>query len=209
MQLETTLKINALDKAVNNSVAKNKRKKVTLTELSLLLQQVDGRQATMIGMFTVTKVTNMRKTNNPYANDVIEKVTYYNGMINANYTNSVNNQREREGKEADFQATENWHAKKYDEINGCVARHKAQDNGADQEYLLFQPNPNGIKRITMLRNGVECTKEEMEIIKSFIPVKKPSLSQGTEKEVLFQTFKLQSIRVLKMNKKTFAVDYTK
>lgn len=177
--------------------------KVTVAELSLILQRVDGSSATFINMVTATVPSDMRKTGNPYAEKgtVVHKVSKYNAQINFNYTNAVNNQLTREGKEADFEAQINWHAKKFDQFNGCVCSKMEGDQR--QEYLFFR-NMN-VERIGFSINEVEATKEQTEIIKSFIPKKAMPTNQGTEKAILVQTIKLQNIKLLKLNGQYYEV----
>jgi hypothetical protein len=178
-------------------------KKVTVAELSLILQRVDGGSATFISMVTATIPSDMRKTGNPYANKetVVQKVSKYGAQINFNYTNAVNNQLEREGKEADFEAEMNWHKKKFDEFNGCVCSKMEGDKR--QEYLFFR-NMN-VERVGFAINGVQATEEQTAVIKSFIPQKAMPTNQGTEKAILVQTIKLQNIKLLKLNGQYYEV----
>lgn len=60
------------------------------------------KAASIVTIETKT-VPAMKKTDNPYHGNLV-KITRVNGMINWKYVNSVNNQRVREGKEADFEA---------------------------------------------------------------------------------------------------------
>jgi hypothetical protein len=177
--------------------------RVTVAELSLILQRVDGSSATFISMVTATIPSDMRKTGNPYADKdtTVHKVSKYGAQINFNYTNAVNNQLEREGKEADFEAQMNWHKKKFDEFNGCVCSKMEGDQR--QEYLFFRNM--SVERIGFAINGVEATTEQTEIIKSFIPKKAMPTNQGTEKAILVQTIKLQNIKLLKLNGQYYEV----
>jgi len=104
--------------------------KITVTELELILTRIDGNRPTFINMVTATVPSDMRKKGNPYADKevyTVHKISKYSAQINFNYSNAVNNQLEREGKEADFEATMNWHKKKFDEFNGCICS-KAEGN---------------------------------------------------------------------------------
>ena len=67
----------------------------------------DGGSATFAQVVAVVE-QKMLKTGNPLRNATITKLVNYNMLLNANYQNMVNNARVREGKEADFQAKENW-----------------------------------------------------------------------------------------------------
>lgn len=174
--------------------------KITVAELSILLQKIDGSQATFFSMITTTDAK-LLKTGNPFKDDKVEKVSGYQGSINVNYANMVNNQLEREGKEANFQAVSNWHEKKYDEYNGCVVV-KVEGNKR-QEYLMFINNK--VKRYGFYLNGASCSTEQIEVIKPFLPKHSKPTNQGTEKPILVQTIKLQNIKRITINKKTYEV----
>ncbi len=178
--------------------------KVTVAELSLILQRIDGGSASKISMVTATIPSTMRKTGNPYANKdtVIHKVSKYtDALINFNYANSVNNQLVREGKEANFEAQENWFTKKFDQYNGCVGVKVSGDTR--QEYLIYKKE--NVKRIGFAINGVEATTEQSEVIKSFIPAKVMPKNQGTDKPVEPQTIKLENIKLIKVKGQYYEV----
>ena len=174
--------------------------KITVAELSLLLQKIDGSQATFFSMITTTDAR-LKKTGNPYKDEKVEKVSGYQGSINVNYTKAVNNQREREGLEADFQATQNWHEKKYDEYNGCVVV-KVEGNKR-QEYLMFIKQK--VKRYGFYLNGAKSTTEQAETFKAFLPTHSPAKNQGLVKTVDVQTIKLENIKRITINKKTYEI----
>ena len=58
----------------------------------------DGGSATFAQMTAIVEEKQL-KTGNPLANAKITKMVNYNMLLNANYTNMVNNRREKEGKE--------------------------------------------------------------------------------------------------------------
>ena len=72
---------------------------ITLTELLSLLACTRGAR-----FATITAVTDARllKTGNPFGQ--VNKRSRFNAVINHRYENSVNNQRAREGNEAEFTA---------------------------------------------------------------------------------------------------------
>lgn len=182
-------------------------KKVSLTELSLILQKIDGSSATQFWMVIETEVKLVKKFRalkaipSPFAKDTVTKLTRYTGMLNFNYTNSVNNQLEREGKEADFQAQANWHTKKYDEFNGCVA--KKVEGNQTQEYLFYKDN--NADRLAYLLNGFAMNAEQTKIVKRLLPKYSATKSQGTDEVVLVKTVKLQNIRILRVKGVTYEV----
>jgi len=186
----------------------NRVHNITKHELSIILQEVDGKSCTFISMFSQTKPDMVLKnkvecTINPYWKENIEKVSHSVGMINFNYTNAVNNQREREGLEADFVAQLNWHTKKYDRVNGCVGFKAKAGSDSEQEYMFFIPTHS--RRLGFLLNGRICTPIENAVIKSFLAPKTKNKSQGTEKEIPFRSYKLESIKLIRINKKVYRI----
>ncbi len=177
-----------------------KRRKISQSELSIILQKLDGSQATVCTMVTMTE-PKIKKTGNPYRDEKIQKVSAYAILLNFNYTNSVNNQLEREGKDRDFQAQENWHTKKYDSFNGCVAM--KMDGNQKQEYLFYKTNH--VKRLGFVMNGKPCTTEETETIKLFLPEYSAPKNQGTEEAVIVQTIKLQNIKIIKLKGQIYEI----
>ncbi len=181
--------------------AGEKRHKITVSELSLILQKIDGSSPTAIFMVTRTDAK-LKKTGNPYRDEVVLKSSSYIARVNVNYTNAVNNQLEREGKERDFQAQENWHAKKYDSYNGCVAMKAEGDK--KQEYLFFVTDR--VKRNGFLLNGKQVKSQvEIETIKQFLPTYSAPTNQGTEKAIQVQTIKLENISLLKLKGKIYEI----
>lgn len=151
------------------------------------------------GMATFAEVTalveqDMLKRGNPLAKQVVTKLTTYNVLLNANYTNQVNNARIREGKEADFVAKQNWHERVYDSENGSIVCNR---NKRENRYLMA--SINFAKTLVYFVNGVEATKEEVEIIKQF---KKSSSAknQGLDKEIPIRTIKIEGIKEVRANK---------
>ena len=73
---------------------------VKRAELQNTIQGI--KTAVPVSIELVSKPTNMRITNNPYADAV--KVVTLNGMIGMSYSNGVNNELSREGKPMDFES---------------------------------------------------------------------------------------------------------
>lgn len=174
--------------------------KVTLSELSLILQRIDGSRATFAN-FVIETDAKLKKTGNPYKDENVRKVSKYNVQLNFNYTNAVNNQLEREGKEANFEAQENWHTKKYDSFNGCVAM--KMEGNQRQEYLFFRKMD--VQRIGFMMNDKVATPEQVETIKVFLPSKSAPKNQGTDKPIEVQTVKLQNIKLLSLEGEFYEV----
>ena len=168
--------------------------KITFSELVAKLKLVDGKSHMGISFISITVATKMGKTGNPYRDELVEKLCWTHGNINMNYTNSVNNQLEREGKERNFVASENWGEAKYDMFNGCIGQKK--DSDSTQLYLRYSPLSTDFLSYGI--NGNVCDSEQSKIIDSFMPFYKPATNQGTEKEVKFRMYKLEGIKVIKL-----------
>jgi hypothetical protein len=189
---------------MKNIIAKEVRKKVsvkvTKAEMSLILQQIDGTSATIISMIYQT-VPVWRKTGFPLSAlgaekvDECVKLSKVVAKINVNYTNMVNNQREREGLEKDFVAQENWHSKKYDWVNGCIACNKNKA-GEDQEYLLYSPTAS--KRLGFAIKNKEANPKQVDLLLPHLPASSTAKNQGTEVEVRYQALKMENLLFIKL-----------
>ncbi len=168
--------------------------KISLVELSMSLQRIDGGSNTIFNM-TCAVDPNLYKKGNPFAKEDVRKITRYFGKLNTIYANSVNRQLEREGKEANFEAQANWHEKKYDQINGCVVRKQNKD-GLNTEYVGFIVDR--AETLGYSINGVEATTEETAIIKGFRKPTTTPQNQGTDKPIIYRTIKLQNVKLIKI-----------
>lgn len=155
----------------------------------------DGGCATFAGITAKTEVK-MRKTGNPLAGAKVTKIMDYSVTLNANYQNAVNNELTREGKEATFESAENWHEKKNDTFNGSVVINSAEP---EKSYLSCIVNNSDMKGYYV--NGVPATDAEIAIIKEFRNKSSVPTNQGTDKPIIFRTFKLSSILELRVKGK--------
>ena len=73
---------------------------MTTQELIVRLSALRGAQPVTVETRTVPT---MRKTGNPFAGNVV-KLSRVNGFVNWTYATSVNNQRDREGRDTNFEA---------------------------------------------------------------------------------------------------------
>ena len=138
----------------------------------------DGGSATFAQVLAVVE-QKMLKTNNPLRNATITKLVNYNMLLNANYQNMVNNARVREGKEADFQAKENWFTPINDSFNGSIV---AKKSDLTCEYLKFACN-NAQTEMYFV-NGIEATETELETIKQFKQKSSKAVNQGLDNDVV-------------------------
>lgn len=137
------------------------------------------------------------KTNNPLRDCLVEKEVNYNVQLNCNYQNVVNNRREKEGKDTDFVAKQNWFSKYFDGNNGSIVKH----NKADKFYLMFICNNS--KVVNYYINGEVATLEQVEIIKNFKSKPSTPTNQGLDSSVIVRTISLDNILEIKANNEVF------
>jgi len=148
----------------------------------------DGGSATFAQMVAEVEEKQLKR-GNPLASAKVTKVVSYNMLLNANYTNMVNNRRAKEGKETDFEAKENWFAKVNDGFNGSIVCNKKDTTAL---YLFFACN--NAKTLKYFVNGNEATADEIETIKKFKPTTAKATNQGLENDVVVRTVKLNGIK---------------
>ncbi len=151
----------------------------------------DGGSATFAQVVAEVE-QKMLKRGNPLKDAVITKLVHYNMLLNANYQNMVNNARVREGKEADFQAKENWFTPVNDSFNGSIV---AKKSDLSCEYLKFACN--NAKTEKYFVNGVEATESDLSIIKEFKQKPSKAVNQGLENDVVIRTIKMEGIKSIK------------
>ena len=118
---------------------------------------------------------------------IITKEVIYQCSLNGNYTNAVNNQLERENKERNFTAKENWFTKAFDFFNGTIVKHNEKP---DEFYLLIRCNYS--KTIQYFVNGQEADPIQEKIIKEFKISSLPK-NQGTDEPIIMRTIAINNI----------------
>lgn len=122
-----------------------------------------------------------KTTPNPY--DKIYKVSVFNGEINFDYEDKVNDARLLEGKKQIFEAGE--------AVNGLEFISKALSFKDGGYYIKIIPEKSLLPSVYELETG---EKVDYELIKPFVPVVKNNGSnQELDKPVVFRSFKLDSI----------------
>lgn len=172
----------------------NKSNTNNMNKEQIVFQAInDGGSATFATIIANVE-QKMLKTGNPLRNAVVTKLVNYKFLLNAIYQNAVNNQRIREGEQADFQAQSNWHEKVYDSVNGAIVQNK---KAPENKYLsgIVQSAEN----LKYFVDGIEATAEQIEIIKQFKP-KTSAPNQGLENEIIFRTIKIKGIKEVRANK---------
>ena len=118
----------------------------------------------------------------------VTKRTKFNVLLNSVYSNMVNNQLVREGKEANFKAKPNWFEAVFDTQNGSIVRNRNK-----HEDLFLKVAVNSAETTAYFINGIEATAEQTEIIKKFREVSKKPTNQGTDKPIIIRTISIEGI----------------
>ena len=157
----------------------------TIERTELVTMLMNRKGCTVVTIKAVTDAR-LKKTGNDHGS--CSKIARVNGMIGWNYTNSVNNQRTREGIEAHFEAQ----PRKWGErIKGTpLVEYKG-------EYYL-EVKIERILDITYVRDndGKIVTYSEIE---PFMPAKRKPTTQGTEKDIIVADYKINNIEEIKID----------
>ena len=168
-----------------------KVQKITKQQLFSLLNEIDGSKPTFVSFLSNTDAR-LKKTNNPYiGNRKVSKVT---GLLNFNYQNSVNNQREREGNEKDFVAKERKYGIKFDDYNGCLL------HGSNDIKLIVKVETT--LKPKYIHNEKLISKE---LIKPFLPSQSFAPNQDLDKEVIYRNYDLSNIKKISFNKMVYKI----
>lgn len=198
-------------KVIENVVRTIKGVKVAITPKAIIKVQANAiigmlfnlKGAKIVTLHTLTDAR-LRKTSkvdktikNPYFN--VKKLSVVNGLFNVSYENCVNNQLGRENKENDFEsAPRQWGQKVND--SKVLLQHVNKD-GEYNQYFQFNPRQH-ISTVYVDENGNVLDKS---LIEDFISDKKPSSRQGTNKEIIWRTYKVGSILGVSVNKTFYEV----
>lgn len=186
--------MNVIDRIILEMISAND-KPIRVSALMDVLGDVRGAKIVSIVTSTDPK---LKKTGNPYTN--VRKVSRFTGQIGFDYENAVNNQREREGVLTDFQSQSSY-ARPVFRLDGTFtpfAEHKV----SGKRYLRIRPLSHGETKYVDNNTGQEISKETL---KPWLPVKTASATQGTEKEVAFRLFELDSIKSVGLDGKNFVL----
>jgi hypothetical protein len=172
----------------------NNLKTLSNKELEIINAINDGGSATFATI--VAKVEQkMLKKGNPLRSSKIEKLVNYKFTLNAIYSNAVNSQRKKENKDTDFVAKQNWHSKIHDTKNGAIV---CNVKNTDKRYLSGIVNDAQI--ITYFVDGVEATKEEVDIIKQFRQKQSKPTNQNLDSDIIFRVIEIDNIKKVVANK---------
>jgi hypothetical protein len=153
---------------------------IKVVQLAEMLMNHKGSTAVTIVTRTEPE---MRKTGNPFLGNVF-KVSRVNGMIGFNYANSVNNQLNREDKNADFIASPRKWGNRLPRTP--IVEHKGN------LYLEMKVEKSLGHRYEDA-SGIPLDDATMLQVSSFLPNRPKAQSQGTDKEIILRDYKLASI----------------
>lgn len=163
---------------------------ISIMGLVELLSKIERQ--TFCNIVKETKVK-MNKTDNPYYNQIIKK-SVENVMIGTTYEDRVNNNREKEGKERDFEVSENK-----------VGKHRSKVilyNDNTKKYYLQYERFNEVKpSVEYLFDGNEIEKKLFE---SFM-VKSNYDKQGLKRTVNVLSVTLNNIKQITLNGQKYKV----
>lgn len=171
-------------------------KAITPNELQEMLSTTKG--ATIVSILARTPVKLRKKSrvnSDPCPFESIHKISRVNGILNHNYEKSVNRQREREGKETDFQAVQHQWA---EHVPGTpFVRNR---RGGDTLYLVIKVE-RAFDTVYVDQDDRIRTKQEI----AEFEYSKGSSRQNLDQEVIYRNYKLDNIHALIMKGETFVV----
>lgn len=174
-------------------------KLANLTNLLVNVLNDGGKYASAVITANTSQAMQPLKNGCPYRKDEVTKNCEYSVGLNGIYTNAVNNQRQREGKDADFQAKENWFVRLYDMKNGSIVakRSEVEKNIPLTEVYVFITT-NSAKTNQYFIKGIEANKEEVDSIKKWKAIRTAE-NQGLEDIVVVNTIKASGITEIHAN----------
>ena len=165
---------------------------LTQQQLADKLRSLKG--ATFVTLVTKT-VPNMRVAGNPFR-DKVFKVSRVNGTINFIYGNSVNRQRGREGKVADFQPEpRKWGTR----IEGTpLVEHKG--------YIYLEMKvENALGHSFLWSNGNSMSADEAANLTTYLFESYQPKTQQTDKEITLRDYALKSIVAITIDGTQFVI----
>lgn len=169
------------------------RYNVTPAALAAILEASSGMRPATMRSLTDARLL---KTGNPHGQ--VNKLSHVNVNVGAIYENGVNNQREREGSIADFVAQPpKWGVR--------VGKKLVTHNG---NWYLPVAIRKPISKPRYLRDKDNAELEETDI-RTWKPAEKSNADhQGLEKELVWRTYKIDSIMEMTLDGNTYVVGET-
>ena len=162
---------------------------LTLPQFVRRLNGIDRSQP--VGMITVT-VPDMKKRSNPYFGRVV-KISHITCWINTRYSRSVNLQRIREAKSADFRARERaWGSK--------IEKRPLVEH--DDQYYFEVKLQTRKSQLRLVETGEVIPPET---IKPFLAPLKKNPRQRLNREVILRDFRVDHVAELRINGEVWRV----
>ncbi|KKN55710.1 hypothetical protein LCGC14_0580120 [marine sediment metagenome] len=182
--------------------------RITRRKLVMLLLEQEARGANFVQVFSRT-VPAMRKTENEFFG-LVEKVAEKNCQINWFYKNAVQNQRTREDVFDDFTPhPRTWGTMMFNPIlqktSKTLLDHTNKKTKVYCQYVQMRTLKTENTHYEWLETGVKLTNKEVAELKTFFPPYRKSQTQRTEKEIIVNDYKIQSIEMLSMNNVLYVV----
>ena len=167
-------------------------KTLSKTKESILSFFLNFAGHSLIGL-TILTDARAKKTGNPYGK--ILKKTRLLANIGFHYSNSLDNQAKREGKEIDFQVQPRRWGKR---LEACpLVEYKGNHYLEAKVEKTFEVN-------YFLENGAPIEKE---LVEPFLPKKKESSTQDElDKKIILRDIKLESILSMRIGEKNLLVE---
>lgn len=181
-QISVTVDTSQLTQAIDKITSKVIEPIVlTMKRDSFVKLMLASKGAEFVTIWTRTK-TDLKKTNNPFAT---VKESVKNCIIGFDYTNSVNNQRNREEiEEIFFPKERKWGQR----INNRIVAHKGN-------FYLTAKIEKTLEMNYVTEAGENLTKDQYI---PFLPKRSKDTTQGVEKLVKYNDTGLSSILAIKM-----------
>ena len=186
---------------------------ITKTELVQILENINT--PTFVGMVTDTpiemkkfldywiineegkKKKNPNPTPNPYFESGIRKVSKkYKIITGFDYENSINRRLENEGKEGNFESSENW----FEFVSKGLVRSKSNP---EKYYFRYQYQNDSTTESTSYFEGNPIDKVLYESYCN--QVTDYYKSQGLENPLMFQVCSLDNIKTISINKEQYEI----
>lgn len=167
---------------------------INQSELRNVIESIRG--VSFASIHSVTRL-DMRKTGNPFAGKILKVSKILAIVGNWSYENSLINQAKRENVETEFEIKpRKWGFRLND--SGIV-----EHNG--KLYLECKVEKSISSRI-VFDDGRFIPNKDIEIIRSFIPIRKESSTQEPiEKKIILRDYAFDSIRKIRLNGITYRI----
>jgi hypothetical protein len=180
-----------------------KNVRITVSELAQLLASVKGNPIASVKMVTSQKSKVSKRVATARGLDVNDffKFTKMQVQLGSTYSTRVNNQREKEGKEKDFEAQLGNVIK----VAGALGI-GAQEWNSHIQYAVVTPNRNQKSDSFYIYQNNKADFKFIEQVFNPSALKKyKSNTQDVENDILHLTIKITSITAIVVNKNRFEI----